>query len=80
MHLFQKRGGTCTVRQDGEQVSPPELAALKLNIKLRGKGKAGYCRGHETVACHGGPVKKPQTAERTQAATGPSEESHPELR
>lgn len=34
MNLFQKRKGTFTIQQDGKQVSPQELTALKLNMKL----------------------------------------------
>lgn len=38
MNLFQKRKGTFTIQQDGKQVSPQELTALKLNMKLGGGG------------------------------------------
>lgn len=38
MNLFQKCKGTFTIQQDGEQLSPQELTALKLNMKLGWKG------------------------------------------
>lgn len=34
MNLFQKHKGTFTIQQDGKQVSPQELTALKLNMKV----------------------------------------------
>lgn len=35
MNLFQKHKGTFTSHQDGKQVSPQELTALKLSTKGR---------------------------------------------
>lgn len=37
MNLFQKHKGTFTSHQDDEQVSPQELTAFKLNMKVREK-------------------------------------------
>lgn len=42
MNLFEKRKGTFTIQQDGKQVSPQELTALKLNMKLGNGGKSNY--------------------------------------
>lgn len=42
MNLFQKCKGTFTIQQDGKQLSPQELTALKLNMKLGWEGGKIY--------------------------------------
>lgn len=49
MNLFQKRKGTFTIQQDGKQVSPQELTALKLNMKLGDGGNLTVSEATRTL-------------------------------